>query len=129
MICIVDTFAWVEYFIGSSKGAILKKNLSEKNNRHITMECCLTELVGYCKKNNKDYRPIIGIVKANSVLLPVTQELWIKAAQIRFRLRKKVKNFGLVDAIIAAKQEDLKCKIITGDPHFKTLKNVIYLGN
>jgi predicted nucleic acid-binding protein len=129
MMYIIDTFAWVEYFRGTPKGEILKKTFWEKNSRHITMECCIAELIGYCLRNSKDFRRVIEVVKTNSILLPVTQPLWIGAAKTRFHLRKRIPNFGLVDAILAAKQQELKCRIISGDPHFKTVKNVLYIGD
>jgi hypothetical protein len=54
--------------------------------------------------------------------------LWIGAAKIRFEMRKKIKNFGLIDSILVAKQQEFKCKVISGDFHFKSLKNVVYMG-
>ena len=64
----------------------------------------------------------------NSFVFPVLREHWINAAKIKFEMREKIKNFGLIDSILVAKQEQLKCKIISGDPHFKNLKNVVYMG-
>ena len=49
-------------------------------------------------------------------------------SKIKHELRKKIKNFGLIDSILVAKQQELNCKIITGDSHFKNLKNVVFIG-
>ena len=51
-----------------------------------------------------------------------------KAAEIRHEIRKKVKDFGLIDAILVAKRNELKCKIVSGDKHFKGMKDIIYIG-
>ena len=128
MIYIVDTHAWIEYFLGSKYGLILKKLIGDRNNKLITMECSLAELWGYCSKNNVVFNRIYDIVKRNSFVLPVLTNHWIKAAKIRFEMRRKVKDFGLIDAILVAKQNELKCAIVSGDPHFKSLKNVVYIG-
>ena len=44
MLYIVDTYAWVEYLIGSKKGSILKKLREDDSNGFLTVECCLAEL-------------------------------------------------------------------------------------
>ena len=129
MIYVIDTHAWIEYFIGSNQGSILKKLFNDKNIKYITMECSLAELKGYCLKNNADFDRLYNIIKKNSLILPVLRYQWINAAKIRFEIRKKVKDLGLIDAILVAKQNELKCAIVSGDPHFKNLKNVVYIGD
>lgn len=128
MIYIVDTYAWVEYFMGSKSGLILKNLVGNKKNRFITMECCLAELRGFCLRENVDFNKMFDILKKNSIILPVLTSHWLDAAEIRHEVRKRVKDFGLIDSIVVAKQNELNCKIISGDRHFKGLKNVIYIG-
>lgn len=129
MIYIVDTHAWIEYMKGSSKASIFRKLLEDSNNKFITMECCLSEFFGFCLKNNHNFAEAYDMVKTNSVILPVMAANWVESAKIRFELRKNIPHFGLIDAILVSKQKELKCRIISGDPHFKTLKNVVYIGD
>lgn len=124
----VDSWAWVEYFIGSKAGLILKKLLNNKNNKFISMECTVSELKIYCLRTNKDFSRMRNVLKRNSVILPVLTNHWLEAAEIRHETRKKVRDFGLIDSILIAKQKELKCHIGSGDPHFKKLKNVVYIG-
>lgn len=128
MIYIIDTYAWIEYFEGSSQGRVLKKLFENKNNKFITMECCIAELIGYCLKNNLNFENFYSIVESNSFIFVVLREHWVKAAKIRFELRKKIKHFGLIDSILVAKQQEFKAKIVSGDPHFKGLKDIVYIG-
>ena len=129
MIYIIDTYAWVEYINGSNKALVLKTLLGNAGNKVITMECCLAELAGFCLKKKVDFKRIFELVKTNSIILPVLTKDWVEAAKIRFELRKEIANFGLVDAILVSKQKELKAKIVSGDPHFKSLKNVVYIGD
>ena len=129
MICIIDSWAWIEYFIGSKDGLMLKRLLDNKNYKFITMECTLSELQSYCLRTNNDFNHIYNAIKKNSIILPVLQEHWLEAAKIKNEVRKKVKDFGLVDSILVAKQNEFKCKIVSGDKHFKDMKNVIYIGD
>ncbi len=127
MLYIIDSYAWVEYFIGSKEGEILKKLFSNANNRFFTVECCLAEIHGWALKNNQNFDNLLKIIKANSEILETSIENWIDAAKERNIQRKTQKNFGLIDSVILVKQKEINCKIISGDKHFENLKDVIFL--
>lgn len=127
MIYIIDSWAWIEYFIGSKEGLILKKLLNDKNHKFLTMECTLSELKSYCLRTNNDFSKMHGVLKSNSAILPVLTRNWLEAAQIRHEIRKKSKDFGLIDAILVSKQNELNCKVVSGDRHFKGMRDVVYI--
>jgi predicted nucleic acid-binding protein len=122
---IIDTYAWIEYFTGSKQGELVKKLLGHKEHKAITMECCVAELKGYCLREDWDFQRVFRVVNAQSIILPVLREHWLRAAEIRSEYR--IPNFSLVDALLVAKQEELKCRIASGDSHFKSLRNVLFL--
>ena len=62
-------------------------------------------------------------------MLPVQIDIWLKAAETKYEIRKKIKDFGLIDAILVAKQNELDCMLISGDEHFKNMKKVVYVGD
>lgn len=124
---IIDSYAWVEYFIGSKKGEILKKLFLNEKNKFYTIEICLAEINGWAIKNNLNFDNNFAIIKANSDILQIKEKDWILAGEERIKQREKQKNFGLVDSIILIKQKELNCKIITGDKHFKDFSDVIFL--
>ena len=127
MIYIIDSWAWIEYFTGSKAGLILRNLLDNKNHKFITIECTVAELKSYCLRTNNDFSQIYNVLKRNSIILPVLTNHWLESAEIRHEIRKRVNDFGLIDAILVSKQNELKCKIVSGDPHFKGLKNIVYL--
>lgn len=114
--------------MGTKRGSVLDKLFEDINNKFVTLDCTLAELKGVSIRDNLDFDEILVDVKNNSVILPVLREHWLNAAEIKSQYRKKKKHFGLIDAILVAKQKELKCKLISGDPHFKGLKNVVFLG-
>ena len=127
MLYIIDSYAWIEYFIGSEKGEVLKKLFLDNRNKFLTVECCLAEIKGWAIRNKEDFDRLIKIIKANSNIIQVTELNWIEAAKERFEQRKIQKDFGLIDAVILTKQKELNSKVISGDRHFKNLKNIIFL--
>ena len=124
---IIDSYAWIEYFIGSSKGEILKEYFADKKNNFSTVECCLAEIKGWALKNNQNFEELFRIIRANSDIILIGEHDWIKAAEERFEQRKTQKDFGLIDSIILIKQKELRCKIISGDKHFNKLKDVVFI--
>jgi len=129
MIYIVDTHAWIEYFQAGKKAPLLKKLFDSQADKFVTMECSLAELRGYALRNNADFNSLYNIVISNSLIFPVLRDQWINAAKIKHDIRKIKPKFGLMDAILVAKQRELKCKIISGDYDFKNLKDILYLGD
>jgi len=127
MLYIIDSYAWIEYFIGSTKGEILKKLFSNQANTFLTLPCCLGEIKGWALREQRNFTDLLTIIRANSTIPPLNDDDWIKAAEARFTQRKKRKGFGFIDAVILVKQQELSCKVITGDAHFKGLKDVIFL--
>ncbi len=128
MIYLIDTHAWVEYVIGSTSAVVMKRLFENPKNKFITSECSLAEIRSYCLINKRNFEEVYKIVKRNSITLPVLHYHWIEAAKIRFEIRKRVKDFGLIDSILVVKQNELKATIISGDSHFKGQKNVMYIG-
>jgi predicted nucleic acid-binding protein len=126
MNCIFDKYAWIEYLKGSDKGKKVE-SLIRKGNRIITLECALAELRTYCIMNGVSFDCALFQIKDCSIILPVTSDIWIEAAAIKCEMRKNRPHFGLIDALLLAKQQDLDSHIVTGDPHFKGLKNVILI--
>lgn len=127
MLYLLDTYAWAEYFIGSSEGEKVAKLFKATTNRFLTVECCLAELKGWSIRNRISFQEILRVVQANSEIIPVLKKDWITAAEIKSEMKKKIRDFGLIDAILLAKQKELNCKIVTADKHFKNLKHIEFL--
>jgi predicted nucleic acid-binding protein len=127
MVFILDAYAWIEYFKGTGEGAHVG-NILKKADKIITLECTISELLSYCLRNDMEFSRIYASMKSVSFIFPVTIDLWISAARVKAELRGKRQGFGLIDAILVAKQRELGAKLVTGDPHFKGMKDVILLG-
>ena len=51
-----------------------------------------------------------------------------ETGMIHSTIRKRIKDFGLADAFVLTTAKRLGAKIVTGDPHFKNMKNVVFLS-
>ncbi len=122
----LDSYAWVEYFLGSSKGEKVNILLTSENKIY-TSNIVLAEVVSKFKREKMDFKEAIRIILSNACVVDVDKNIAIEAGIFHADIKKKKKDFGLVDAIIWISAQNLNSKIVTGDNHFKEFKNVIFL--
>ncbi len=127
IVFLMDTYAWIEYFLGSKRGEKVKKIIEDENNVIITPECCLAEIKGWAIRENVDFEELYTIVRKISDIRCILTQDWLEAATIRSEIRKIEKNFGMIDALILAQQKRTGCTIVSGDTHFRNLKDVIFI--
>jgi predicted nucleic acid-binding protein len=121
---LIDSWAWVEFFAGSKKGEEIKAYVMDENQEIIISSINLAEIYRLAldrfdeQTAEKRRRAMIS----RCYLIPVDEEIAIKGAKFRHE-----RDWGLGDALIYATSIRERAKVLTGDPHFKGLKDVIFL--
>ena len=69
----------------------------------------------------------LNAIRGLSKILLVDEEDAFAAGSIHARIRKTQHDFGLADAFVAAAARRLGAKILTGDPHFKDMKEAVLI--
>ena len=128
LIYLLDTYAWIEYFKGSEKGRKIHFLFNSSDHVFITLECNIAELYEWSHKNEQHFDKLFEIVKVNSSIIPIMLKTWLTAIEIKLEQTKSIADFGLMDALLVAKQKEIKAIIITGDKHFKHMKKVLFLN-
>lgn len=124
---LLDTFAWIEYFVGSKKGKIVK-NL-------IDSETIYTSIITIAELSDKYYRENLvdkwndryKFILSKSYILQMSIEIAKKSGPRKWQLRESHENIGLADAIIIETASQKNLTIVSGDPHFEDLDNVFFL--
>lgn len=125
----IDTYAWIEYILGTEKGLVLQKILMDKKNKIFTLESTLAEIKDWCLREKYDFNIVYPKIRQDTFLAPLFEDDWLNAAEIKHEMRKTAKDFGLIDALLLAYQKKFSnVVIVTGDQHFKGLKNIKYIG-
>ncbi len=126
MTVLIDSWAWVEFFRGSKKGEEIRAYVMDENQDIIISSINLAEIYRLAldrfdeQTAEKRRRAMIS----RCYLIPVDEEIAIKGAKFRHE-----RDWGLGDALIYATAIREDAKVLTGDPHFKGLKDVIFLGD
>lgn len=67
---------------------------------------------------------MVSMIRSRSLLVPVD----LPVARAAGRVRREMKEGGIADAIIYATALRHRAKVVTGDPHFRKLSEVIFVG-
>ena len=124
---LLDTYAWVDYFIGSDEGEIVKK-LIESEKIH-------TSIISIAELSDKYYREGLTdewegrykFIISKSNIIQLTMEIAKNAGPRKWKLRETIEKIGLADAIIIETVFQKGLILVSGDPHFKSLDNVLFL--
>jgi len=113
-----DSFAWVEYFAGSERGATVR-NYVEGEELLYTPSICLTEVKSRYLREGRDPTARLELIMKRSIIIPLDKQIALLAAEIKQRYK-----LHTIDAIIYASARSKNLTLITGDQHFKDLPNV-----
>ena len=121
---IVDAFAWVEFFIGSERGRIVKRYMDD-GYVVITLTTTLSELKEYALRNGKDFDEILPLIRGHSEIREIDEGIGIMAGEVNYERKKVVKGWGMMDSYVLASSLVLNAGILTGDQHFRDVEDVI----
>ena len=58
---------------------------------------------------------------------PLDELTAVESAKIQAKMKKEIASWRLVDPIVYATGQTKKAEVVTGDEHFKKLKNVFFI--
>ncbi|HLC53825.1 MAG TPA: PIN domain-containing protein [Candidatus Nanoarchaeia archaeon] len=119
---LLDSSAWVEMFRGNSLGNKIQEIII--GNVIYTCTLSIAEIAKWCAENGLNEEKYIKIIEENSTLLSLKRDDLIFAGKLCVFHKKKVHNFGLVDACIYASAHLHGAVVLTTDHHFKGLEGI-----
>ena len=114
----LDSFAWVEYFAGSERGARVRDYV-EGEELLYTPSICLTEVKSRYLREGRDPTARLELIMKRSIIIPLDKQIALLAADIKQRHK-----LHTIDAIIYASARSKNLTLVTGDQHFRNLVNV-----
>ena len=120
---LLDTHAWVEFIRGTERGKKVRNFL--KKETCFTSQISVAEISSWCCRVNLNRKTYLALVKSQSRIIPLTDDLLEHAGQIHCDKRKKIRDFGLIDAIILSTAKHYSLPIVTGDRHFETENSIM----
>ena len=124
---VLDTWAWIEYFEGSDKGKRVQQIIDKQGNIIVTNWINLAELISLMKRKKMNYKDAVEIITSNSDIFFGDVEFSVSVGLRHAEIKSGIKDLGLVDACVLATAEKIGANIVTRDPHFKGMKNVVMI--
>lgn len=118
---VVDSWAWVEYFKGNSRGLRVKEEI-EKNTEFMTNSISVAEIISKFKREGMDAEIAWNALITLSRIIPCDEDFAKKVGLTHAEIKKKIPNFSLGDAFVLQTARKFKVKILTGDPDFSDIK-------
>jgi len=129
-VVVFDAYAWVEYALDSPKAETVARML-ESSSEAFTPASVLAELKESMLRHGirrSRIRQVLTFVRSRTIVAEIDAEIAEVAGETNFRQKKKVKNWGMLDSFVLAVAAVKGGKVLTGDPHFKNMNDVIYIG-
>lgn len=124
---VIDSWAWVEYLEGTEKGEIVRKYVLDEKNEIYTNLISLAEIISVVSRKGLDTNIAFNAVSTSSILVNIDENFCKEAGIFHGTIRKTVKDFGLGDTFVTITAHKLRAQILTGDPHFKGMKETVML--
>ena len=122
---VIDTSAWMEYFLGSALGKRVAEHVS--SNTLITPSIVLLELSYKAEHEQWEFERVFDFIKAKSRVFGIGEKMILNFGSLYNRAKATQKDFSLADAIILATALEEQAYLLTKDTHFKNFERVILL--
>ena len=129
---VIDAYAWIEYFRASDYGKVAKEYVESTNS--VTPSIVVSEVSRKLQKEielgneTPDGRlKRLDFINATSQIVELDFELAVIAGKTDCDMKKKEKGWGLADSIVLCTARSVKGKVVTGDEHFRDLKEVVFI--
>ncbi len=129
---VIDTYAWIEYIRGTAAGNAARNYI--EGQKSITPTIVILEFERYLLKRlseksdtDEGYNAKREYLKSVSTITPLDYAISATAAKIDLEMKEKKKNWGMADSIVLATARHLNAKVVTGDEHFRGLKEAVMI--
>jgi len=122
---VIDSFAWFEYFAGSSAGAKARPFI--ESGKSITPTIVIVELTEKYRREKMVFASDRDFILGKTRVISLDSEIAEKAGIINDERKRAVKRWGLADSIVLATAREHGAKIVTGDEHFRDLANETHM--
>jgi len=125
---VIDSYAWLAYFMGTKEGENAK-TIIDSSEEKITPTICLAEVYGKTLKveGEETAEKQRIFIKEKSALAPLDELIALEAARTSNKMKKEIEGWGLADSIVYATGVVKKAEVVTGEEHFKKLEGVLFI--
>ena len=120
----IDSWTWIEYWKGG-KYSRAAANYIDGDEEAFVSTINLIEIYSWVARyyNESVAKNKLETVERRCFIMPVEKSTSIEAAKLKLKYK-----LGIADSVILATAKNLNAKLVTGDPDFKNIEGVIFIG-
>jgi toxin FitB len=124
MTVLIDSWTWIEYW----KGGKAKKKAAEyieSEQDALVSTLNLLEIYTWFTRyySENTAKEQTDKVESRCYAIPVEKEVAIAAAKLKIKYK-----LGIADSVVLATAKQFNAKVVTGDPDFKKIDGVLFIG-
>lgn len=123
---LIDTSAWIEYLLGTERGAIVA-GLVEEGEAAISI-LTIAELSCWLAARGEDGKKHISFLQNHAQVFPLSIEVCKAVGALKRSQRKQERSFGTSDGLIYLTAREQKLTLLTKDRDFAGLEGVQVLS-
>jgi len=122
----IDSYAWIEYFRGTRIGERAKSYI--ESHEAATATITVAELrEKYLREGWNYFDEDLAFITSTTLIVPLEKNIAVLAGEINHTAKREAKGWGISDSIILATARSTSTKVVTGDRHFREVKEAIFL--
>lgn len=126
---VVDAWAWIEYLVSGTEGKKVKDIVESEGNEIYINSIIMAEVISRTSREGRDIKTAFDAMTSLSVMADINNADFSREVGIlHAEMKKKASGFGLADAFVLATARKLNAKVITGDAHFRNVKEAVLIG-
>ncbi|OFX17412.1 hypothetical protein A3K71_05405 [archaeon RBG_16_50_20] len=118
-IYVIDSFAWIEYFLGSAAGSNARPFI--EGGKGVTPTIVIAELAEKYRRAKLAFAGDLDFITSKTRVVSLDTGIAERAGALNHERKRVAKRWGLADSIILATARHHNAKIVTGDEHFRDL--------
>jgi predicted nucleic acid-binding protein len=129
---IIDAYAWIEYFKASKLGEAAKQYIENENSATPTIVVSeisrkLSQQIQLGKETEEGRIRHLEFIRETSRIVDLDFETAAAVGNIILELGSQTKDWSLADLIILCTARSVSGKVVTGDEHFRKVKDAIFI--
>ena len=126
---VIDSYAWLEYFMGTQAGEEARKIIDSAEDEKLTPTICVAEIYSKVLRVEGPEAAEMrrAFMRSRSAIIALTEEIAVEAAKTDVELKKKITGWGLADSIVLGTARKKRARVLTGDEHFSDLKETNFI--
>jgi len=126
---VIDSYAWLEYFMGTVAGERVRRIVDSIEDEKLTPTICVAEIYAKTLRVEGTEKAELqrAFIKSRSAIVSLTEEIAVEAAKLDVEMKKEVSGWGLADSIVLGTTRRKRAKVLTGDQHFLNMPETEFI--